>query len=76
MNVKWENKIDSIDIFAMVACVMIAVVSIVTTIHGETHTCEYCKKRIVNCEEEYVISDGQLYYHTSCYLKKVREEFK
>lgn len=71
-----KRKVDKLDIFAMVACVMIAVVSIVTTIRGEIRICEYCKKRIVNCEEEYVISDERLYYHTSCYLKKVREEFK
>lgn len=71
-----KHKIDKIDILAMIACVIIATVSVVCSLYSDRYTCSWCEKRIHKTEDEYVVCYGCVYYHPECYLEKLKEERK
>ena len=72
----WKKKIDKLDILALIACILIATISVCSAILDNCHICEYCHKKVYEVENEYVVCYGYRYYHAECYLKKLKEEAK
>ena len=73
---KRKSKIDTIDILAMVICVLIATIMVMCSLYGQDHLCSYCEKPINEQMDDYVVCDGRIYYHPECYLEKLKEEKK
>lgn len=69
---KRKSKIDTIDILAFVACVLIAGISVFMNVYNSRHTCHYCHKKIFS--DTYVVCDGSKYYHTECYKEENKHE--
>lgn len=68
-----KKKPEVIDIIAMIACVLIAVICILDAIFfNGGHVCKYCHKKIFG--DTYVVCDGINYYHTECYKEELQDE--
>lgn len=71
---KRKSKINTIDILAMIICILIATIMVIYSLYGQGHLCGYCKKPINKQMDDYVVCDGRIYYHSECYQEKLKEE--